>query len=183
MAAKRRRAKRGRSVQRAARGARVGRGENEIRVRRVPDTNEFELVYPACVRCREADLEEVHKMLEAGEVDVAEDELRWLLADCRALLEAHQLLGEIALADGDLGLARGHLGYAYDMVRQAFPRGLSGTLPYARRANRAFFDAGKSLARVLNRLGEQKLAAEVVKYLLVLDPSDPLDLAAMVPVD
>jgi tetratricopeptide (TPR) repeat protein len=157
---------------------------NRIQVRPVGEAGEFELVYPRCVRACKDDLEEVHKMLEAGEVDIAIDELRWLLSECRELLEAHKLLGEIALSDGDMELARAHLGYAYDLGRKALPPGgLPGKLPYARQPNQAFFEAGKGFAWCLDQSGEKKLAADVVKQLLVLDPSDPLDLVAMLPRD
>jgi len=116
-------------------------------------------------------------MLDAGEIDAAVDELRWLLSECNGMLEAHKLLGEIALADGDLPLARGHLGLAYELGLKAFPKtGLPGLLPYARPANRAFFEAGKGLAACLDQSGESELAREVVDQLLALDPTDPLKL-------
>jgi len=127
-------------------------------------------------------MEEVHAMLDAGEIEVAVDELRWLLDGCNELLEAHQLLGEIALADGDLPLARAHLGSAYELGLKALPKGgLPGRLPYARTANQAFFAAGRALAWCLDRSGESELAAEVVGQLLALDPSDPLDVKKLLP--
>ena len=73
-------------------------------------------------RDRQEDLEEVRKMLDAGEVEVATDECRWLLNGCSDCLEAHRLLGEIALAENDLPLARGHFGYAYRLGEQALDR-------------------------------------------------------------
>jgi hypothetical protein len=124
-------------------------------------------------------MEEVHAVLDAGEIDVAVDELRWLLQGCRELLEAHQLLGEIALADNDLILARGHLGYAYEMGLGSIPDDFPGPLAYARPANRPFFEAGKGLAWCLKQLGEAKAAARVVERLLRLDPSDPLGLKSL----
>ena len=54
-------------------------------------------------------------MMEAGEVDIAIDELRWLLSGCSDFIEAHRLLGELALAENDLPLARAHFGYAYSL--------------------------------------------------------------------
>ncbi len=111
-------------------------------------------------------------MLDAGEIDVAVDELRWLLQGCRELLEAHRLLGEIALSADDVPLARAHFGRAYDLALDALPKGgLRGTLPCGRDANRAFFEAGKGLVECLVQLGETELADEVVKRLLALDPS------------
>ncbi len=151
-----------------------------VGVRPVPGRpGEIELVEPPCVRQRREDLEEVRVMLEAGEIDVAADELLWLLSGCDVLLEAHKLLGEIALADGDLPLARGHLGYAYELGLGALETGARGVLPYARPANQAFFEAGKGLAWCLKQQGEMGLAAEVVERLLTLDPSGPLGLKEM----
>ncbi len=148
---------------------------DQYSVRRLPDSDEFELAPPRSVVRREADLEEVRAMLDAGEVDVAVDELRWLLEGCRPLLEVHKLLGEIAAADNDPQLARAHFGYAYELGLKAIPAsGLAGPLPYDRPANRAFFEAGQGLARCLNRDGDRALAAEVIDRLVRLDPSDPL---------
>ena len=149
-------------------------------MRTVPGEEAFELVHPPCAQRRAEDLEEVRAMLEAGEVDVAVDELRWLLRACSSFLAAHTLLGEIALADGDLALARSHFGRAYEIGREAIPeQGLAGPLPHARPANRAFFEAGKGLAQCLHQTAESRRAAEVVEQLLALDPSDPLGLRAL----
>jgi tetratricopeptide (TPR) repeat protein len=141
----------------------------------VPDEDVFELVHPRCAEARAEDLQEVRAMLDAGEVDVAVDELRWLLEGCREFLEAHRLLGQIALSGGDLQLARAHFRRAYDLTLKALPEeGLGGTLPNARDANRAFFEAGKGLVECFVQLGETELADEVAQQLLALDPSDPL---------
>ncbi len=119
-------------------------------------------------------------MLEAGEIDVAVDELRWLLEGCRALLEAHELLGQIALADKDFSLARGHLAYAFELGSAAIPKeGLSGVLPCSRSANQPFFRAGKALAECLQQLGETPTAERVVVRLLALDPSDSLGVSGL----
>ncbi len=137
----------------------------------------MELAYPRCVRERREDLEEVRAMLAAGEIDIAVDELRWLLEECRELLEAHKLLGDIAFSEGDLPLARAHFGYAYDMGCKAIPDGgLAAPLPYAREANRPFFEAGKGLASCLDALGEKNHASEILEHLKKLDPSAPLGL-------
>jgi hypothetical protein len=155
-------------------------GTDQYTVRRVEEPDEYELAPPRCVIRRAADMEEVRAMLDAGEIDIAVDELRWLLEGCRPLLEAHKLLGEIALADGDLPLARAHFGYAYELGLKAIPdAGLPGTLPYGRKANQAFFEAGKGLAFCLGKQGERGMAAEVVQRLLRLDPADPLGLKGL----
>jgi hypothetical protein len=120
-------------------------------------------------------LEEARKMLEAGEVDVARDECRWLLAGCSDCLEAHRILAEIALAENDLPLARGHFGYAYRLGIEALKRaGVTGPLPYRLAANRSFFESAKGLAWCLRRLGKSEMAAEVVSSVLACDPSDSL---------
>lgn len=156
------------------------KGGDRYTVSRVGNSDVWELSPPRSVVQRKADIEEVRSMLDSGEVDVAVDELRWLIEGCRSLLEAHKLLGDVALADNDLELARGHFGYAYELGWKAIPDSESPfRLPYARPANRAFFEAGQGLVRCLVQQGERKLAADVVNRLTRLDPSDPLDLKAM----
>jgi hypothetical protein len=160
---------------------RSAKAETQVSVRRVPGGTGWELVYPPSVLRRQEDLEEVQAMLAAGEIDVAIDELRWLLSGCRALLEAHKLLGEIALGDNDLALAQAHFGYAYEMGLRAIreSKEFSGPLSYAIAANQPFFEAGKGLAWCLDRQGEGPRAVETVKQLLALDPSDPLGVQAL----
>ncbi|MEX0586768.1 MAG: hypothetical protein WD176_08995 [Pirellulales bacterium] len=139
------------------------------------------LVHPAGVRERAEDLDEVREMIEAEELDVATDELRWLLADCPEFIAAHALLGELALATSkDLQLARGHFGAGYQLVLQALRRAeMPKPLLYSQPANRTFFAAGRGLAESLARLGKIDMAKEVVATLVELDPSDPLKLRAM----
>ncbi len=114
-------------------------------------------------------------MLDAGEIDVAVDECRWLLAGCSDCLEAHRLLGEIALSENDLPLARGHFGYAYRLGANALAQtGEKGPLPYGLAANRSFLESAKGLAWCLRQLGKHAMAAEVVEVMLGCDASDPL---------
>ena len=137
------------------------------------------LVHPRGARERAEDLEEVREMLEAGEVDVAVDELRWLVGGCSEFIEAHGLLGEVALAEGDFALARGHFGFAVQLGFKALERAkASGPLPYGQPANRAFLEAGRGLATSLAKLGMMDKAVELVEQLVKLDPSDPLKLRA-----
>lgn len=120
-------------------------------------------------------------MIAAGELDIAVDELRWLVEGCSEFLAAHCLLGELALeADGDVALARGHFGAAYQLGLQALRRANTPMpLPYKQPANRPLFEAGQGLAWCLAKLGKLPLAQEVVDQLLKLDPGDPLELRAM----
>jgi hypothetical protein len=138
-------------------------------------------VHPACVRERAEDLDEVREMIEAGEFDVATDELRWLLADCHDFIAAHALLGELALETAnDLPLARGHFGAGYQIGLQALRRaGMPKPLLYSQPANRPYFAAGRGLAGCLARLDKLDMAKEVVSKLVELDPSDPLKLRTM----
>lgn len=146
-----------------------------IKLRTVPGQDACELVHPRCVRDRRADFEEVHTMLDMGEIDLAVDELRYLLEGCPPLIEAHKLLGEIALADGDLELARPHLERACQLGETALPKGpLPARLAADRPANQPFFEAGKALALCLRRLDEEAAARALVDRLLALDPADPL---------
>ena len=120
-------------------------------------------------------------MLEAGEFEVARDECRWLLEGCSDCLEAHRILGEIALADDDVALARGHFGYAYRLGARAMDDArATGPLPYRLAANRSFFESAKGLVWCLVRLGKREMAAEVVQQMLNYDPGDPLRLAGVI---
>lgn len=113
-------------------------------------------------------------MIDAGEVDVAIDELRWLLAGCGDFIQAHRLLGELALGEGDLQLARGHFGYAFEIGYSALPVAWRGTLPYGLKANAPLHEAAKGLAWCLHELGRTQRAVEVVREMLRWDRSDPL---------
>jgi hypothetical protein len=138
------------------------------------------LVHPACVRECADDLEEVRAMIAAGEADVAIDELRWLLETCRDMIEAHYLLGKLAVeAQQDLTLGRAHFGYGFQLGAKALDRaGHPSPLSPLHPANRPFFDAGRGLAWCLAELGLPDKAREVIERLRSCDPSDPLNLAA-----
>jgi tetratricopeptide (TPR) repeat protein len=155
--------------------------DDVLGVRRSSDGRGWVLVHPRGVRERTEDLEEVREMVEAGETDVAVDELRWLVSDCSAFVEAHKLLGELALAQGDFALARGHFGFAVQLGLKALQRAkASGPLPYSQPANRAFYEAGLGLAESLLQLGLKEKAVTLVKDLVKLEPSDPLRLRALI---
>jgi hypothetical protein len=152
-----------------------GPKSDSVRARKRADDEAWELVHPRCARERADDLAEVRTMLEQGEWDIARDECRWLLVGCRDCLEAHRLLGEIALLEDDLPLARGHFGYAYRLGTGALAQaGVTGPLPYRLPANQGFFESAKGLAVCLARLGKREMAEEVVTRVLACDPSDPL---------
>jgi hypothetical protein len=146
-----------------------------VRVRLVDD--QFELVHPPCANERIDDIREVRQMLEAGEREVARDELRWLLEDCSDFLEAHVLLGRLAWEDGEMQLARGHFGYAYQVGRRALGHGFQGPLPCSRLANRPLFEAGAGLVRALERLNRRNDAVAVAREVLSWDRSDPMEMA------
>ena len=57
---------------------------------------------------------------------------------------------------------------------------MSGPLPYAQPANQSFHDAGRGLVESLLALGMLPKAIDLVKKLTRLDPSDPLELRALV---
>jgi hypothetical protein len=117
----------------------------------------------------------VQEMLAAGEIEIARDEIRWLLDGCSDFIEAHKLLGELAYADRDLPLARGHFGYAYRIGEKAFQAaGDPRPAPYSLPGNQAFHEAGKALVLCLVQLEKKELAAGVVEKLVSYDPADPL---------
>ena len=155
--------------------ARPSHGSSAVRARKTADGQAWELVHPRCARDRQEDVEEVRKMIDAGEIEIAIDELRWLLNGCSDFIDAHRLLGELAMADEDLALARGHFGYAYQLgmkaLAQADPK---GRLPYSVPANQSFHESGKGLVYCLLHLGKRAMAVDVADHLLSCDPSDPL---------
>lgn len=156
-------------------------GSDTLGVRRSSDGRGWVLVHPRGARERAEDLEEVREMIESGELDVAVDELRWLVGGCSDFVEAHTLLGELALVDGDFTLARGHFGFAVQLGLKALQRDqISGPLPYSQPANRAFYEAGRGLVMSLVKLGMTEKATALVRDLVRLDPSDPLQLRGMI---
>ncbi len=151
-----------------------------ITVRHVQD-DVYELVYPRKARLLRDDIEEVYDMIAHQEWDLAVDELLWLLRECRELLEAHQLLGRIALFQNELDLARAHLGHAYELGLNATRKDFRGRLPLTQAANRPLLQATRDLVECLIRLNERDLAHSVAQQLLQWDPSDPLHVRKLCP--
>lgn len=140
----------------------------------------WEIVHPRCARARADDIAEVRHIIEMGETEIAIDELRWLLNGCGDFVDAHRLLGELALVDHEIRLARGHFGYAYEIGIAAIDRaGSPAPFPYVRAANQSFLESAKGLAHCLIELNKPQLALDVLKRLLRLDPTDPLAAQAM----
>jgi hypothetical protein len=158
------------------------RQATEVAVRQRPDGS-WELVHPRCAVEREDDLREAQTMIDAGENDIARDELRWLLQGCSDNIAAHRLLGEIALLEEDVPLARGHFGYAYQIGMKAIHRaGCPSPFSAEHPSNAPLFAAGKGLVNCLLKLDKRELAAEAVEFLLQCDPRDPLNLCALLAV-
>src|SRR5258708_39615231 len=127
---------------------------------------------PVCAFDRQEDLDEVQQMIAAGELEIARDELLYLVSDCRGFLEAHNLLGELALEEADISLARGHFGFAYEIGLDSLPPGFRGVLPAKREYNRAFFLAGRGLARCLIARGKHQEGRDVLVQLAWCDPQE-----------
>ena len=153
---------------------------NQLSVQRAPSGNAWVLKHPRAVRDCAEDLEEVQAMIDAGEADVAIDELRWLLGTCHDMIQAHFLLGKLAVeVDNDIPLGRGHFGTGYQLGLHAWRRaGKPTPLPALHPANRTFFDSGRGLAWCLHELDKSPMAREVLEEMLQLDPTDPLNIAA-----
>jgi hypothetical protein len=158
----------------------IGRAAQEVRLRRAGEEG-WELVHPRCARDRADDIEEVQAMIAGGEIEIARDEVRWLLQGCHDFIEAHKLLGELAYAEHDVPLARGHFGYAFRIGQQAVAAaGNSRPVPYRLPGNQAFHESGKALALCLIQLDKRDLAAEVLTDLISYDPTDPLGVRGMI---
>jgi hypothetical protein len=149
------------------------RGANPTRLQlKRLDGNRFAFQPPICAVDRKEDLEEVHQMIAGGEAEIARDELLYLVSDCRAFLEAHNLLGELALEENELALARGHFGFAYEIGLDSLPKGFRGLLPANIDYNQPFFLAGQGLARCLIARGKRSEGSEVLRQLARFDPRD-----------
>jgi hypothetical protein len=158
------------------------RSPSGLSVRKSTDGRSWVLVHPRCVRDRAEDLDDVRAMIEGGELQIAVDELRWLLSGCPEFIAAHGLLGELAVAlHNDLSLARGHFGAGYQLGLQTLRRAkMPKPLLYSQPANRPFFEAGRGLLWTLEKLNRRDMTEEILDTLLQLDPSDPLRLKALV---
>ena len=155
-----------------------------VTLRCLQDGTGWEFVHPRCALERAEDLAEVRRMVDVGETEIARDELRWLLDGCSDLIEAHKLLGELALLEEDHALARGHFGYAYRIGEQTLRSAdVHGPLPYAAAPNQPFFEAAKGLAYCLLKLGKRDLAEEVAAKAILCDPSDPLGMRQLLAVE
>ncbi|MFM7243953.1 MAG: hypothetical protein ACKO40_07220, partial [Planctomycetaceae bacterium] len=75
------------------RGGRGGKEKLAVARRDTPAGPAWEFVHPRCSRTRKDDIEEVEAMVEAGETEIAHEELVWLLSECPDFLEAHVQLG------------------------------------------------------------------------------------------
>lgn len=114
-------------------------------------------------------------MVEAGETDIARDELVWLLSECPDFLDAHVQLGLIALEEEDPKLARGHFGRAYELALRALDAaGGPRPVPYALDGNKPLFEAAKGLVHCLVETGRKQVARDVWQRIGPLDPTDPL---------
>jgi hypothetical protein len=149
-----------------------GRPEpTQLQLKRL-DGNRFALQPPACAQDRQDDLDDVNEMIAAGELEIARDELLYLVSDCRGFLEAHNRLGELALEEDDLALARGHFGFAFEIGIESLPEGFRGALPATVAYNAPFFLAGRGLARCLIARGERAEGRKVLEQLARFDPRD-----------
>lgn len=141
----------------------------------------WELVHPEMALEMADDLAEAQEMINAGETEVAVDELRWLVSECRDAIEAHYLLGEIAFEALDFRLARGHFGYAVELGWSALPAaGVGGKLSYTLPANKPFLQSAKGLAYCLGELKKPKTAVAVARELASWDAADPLGAAMLI---
>ena len=76
---------------------------NRVAVERARGGAGWVLSHPRAVRDCAEDLEEVRALIAAGEADVAVDELRWLVETCAEMIEAHFLLGKLAVEPDSQG--------------------------------------------------------------------------------
>lgn len=136
-------------------------------------SGKYALLAPRLATERAEDLEEVREMIEHQELEVARDELLYLVGDCRGFVEAHNLLAELALEENDVKLARAHYGFGFENGLETLPEKFSGKLPAGVEYNPAFFEAGRGVARCLIALGQLAEGRDVLEMLLRFDPEEP----------
>lgn len=162
-------------------GKRGGGPPGGLQLRKLTSGEGWVVVPSREARERAEDLEEVRLMIDAGEFEVAVDELRWLLSGCPDLLAGHVLLGELAIEmHNDVPLARGHFGYAWQLGVTALQRNkITGPLPASQLANAPLHEAARGLAWCLEKLKMPHMANEVAGKVKQLDPADPLGVGAI----
>ncbi len=154
---------------------------SEVRARRAPGEQAWELVLPRCARDRMDDLEEVAKMIEGGENEIARDELLWLLSGCNRLPAGPQTAGRVGAGRRRRAAGAG----AFRLCLRAGVEGAGAGRGQGRRARiagrptRPFSRRARGWAFCLRELDKRDLAADVVARLLALDPSDPLGVAGL----
>jgi hypothetical protein len=164
----------------SGRGATSGRDAIAVVRRETPAGVVWEIVQPRCARKRREDIEEVEAMVEAGEAEIAREELVWLLSECPDFLEAHVHLGLIALEEDDPKLARGHFGRAYELCLRAIEAaGGPKPLPYGLPGNKPFHEAAKGLVHCLLETGRKQMAQDVCRRIAPFDPTDPLGISRL----
>ncbi len=156
-------------------------GKGGYAVKNLGGESGWVFVPPRSVSDRLEDLEEVMAMIEGGEIEIAQEELRWLLSGSTEFMEAHALLGELAVELGeDLELARGHFGFAYATGEKALKRSnCQGPLLGKETANAAWFDAARGLAWCFEKQGKSTQADDILAKTRKFDPSDPAGIGAM----
>ena len=100
-------------------------------------------------------------MIEAGEIDVALDELRWLLR-LREFIAAHVLLGDIARDTGDSACPCHYAGYQLGL--QTLRRENAKAVVVFAARNQSFFESGRGLVWAL-KTGKPQMAEEVMSTL------------------
>ena len=166
-------------------GSNSRRSQGGLRIRRLTKGDGWEFVHPRAAVERAEDLEEVRAMIEGGEIEIALDELRFLLSGCSDFIEAHALLGEIAAqgttdADIDMELARGHFGYGFQLGERAIDiTNCPGPIPGSERANAPWYDAAFGLVWCFEKQGKWAMADRIVAIACGMDPTDPAGIRAM----
>ncbi len=162
-------------------GSNSRRSQGGLRIRRLAKGDGWEFVHPRGAIERADDLEEVRAMIEAGEIEIALDELRYLLSGCSDFIEAHALLGEIAAqGEADLELARGHFGYGFQLGERAIDiNQCPGPLPGSERANAPWYDAAFGLVWCFEKQGKGTTADRIAAVACGMDSTDPAGIRAM----
>ena len=152
-----------------------------LKVRALSNGIGWVFVPPRAATERLEDLAEVRAMIEADELEIATEELRWLLSGCSEMLEAHVMLAQIAAeSENDVQLARAHFGFAFQLGEKAIMQAqCPGPLLGSAEENAPWYEAARGLAWCFEKQGRSTDADQIASSALRFDPSDPTEIRAM----
>ncbi len=117
-------------------------------------------------------LDEAAQLAEFGDLTSARVQLLAALDEDLRRLDAHRLLGDLALDAGRAEDALAHYAVGASIGDLCVAEPLDGVLPWEEPANRPYLACLRGCARALHRLGRERDGQAPLRRLLALDPDD-----------